>query len=172
MADEQQTETPTTGPEQPTQEQPESPKPQPPAREAETGDDGTDWKAEARKWESRAKENSSAAARLVEIEDANKTEAQRAADAQKSAEERAIAAEARVLRREVALEHSLSKDDAGLLDGITDEDAMRALAARLATPVAQRHGNTAPLEGATPSQPLNDDRLDFVQGLVANARTQ
>lgn len=170
MADEQQTET-VTDESQDVQEQPDAPKPQPPAQEAEKGEDGTDWKAEARKWESRAKENSTAAARLAEIEDASKTEAQRAADAQKAAEERAVAAEARALRREVALEHSLSKDDAALLDGVTDEDAMRALAARLATPVAQRHGNTAPLEGSTPSQPLNDDRMDFIQGLVANART-
>lgn len=46
----------------------------PPAQE-------TDWKAEARKWESRAKENSSAADRLAEIEEASKTEAQKQADA-------------------------------------------------------------------------------------------
>lgn len=179
MADEQQATEPTTATESPTGDaNPEAPKPQPPAREAEKGEEGTDWKAEARKWEARAKENSTAAARLAEIEDASKTEAQKAAEARKAAEERAIAAEARALRREVALDPkgdgsspALSAADAALLDGITDEDAMRALAARLATPV-QSHGNTAPVEGATPSQPLNDDRRTFVQGLVANARTQ
>ena len=104
----------------------DAPKPTPPAREA---DEGTDWKAEARKWEQRAKANADAATRLAQIEDASKTEAQRAAEAQAAAEERAAEAEARALRRDVALEHSLTKDDAALLDGITDEDVMRALAA-------------------------------------------
>src|SRR5690606_27453783 len=40
----------------------------------------TDWKAEARKWEARAKENSEAAKRLAEIEEASKTEAQKQAE--------------------------------------------------------------------------------------------
>jgi hypothetical protein len=53
----------------------------------------TDWKAEARKWETRAKENSTAASRLAEIEEASKTEAQKLAD-------RAAAAEARVAQFE------------------------------------------------------------------------
>lgn len=39
-----------------------------------------DWKAEARKWESRAKENSKAAARLAEIEESQKTEAEKTAE--------------------------------------------------------------------------------------------
>lgn len=39
-----------------------------------------DWKAEARKWEARAKENIEAARRLAEIEEANKSEAQKAAE--------------------------------------------------------------------------------------------
>lgn len=53
----------------------------------------TDWKAEARKWESRAKENSEAAKRLAEIEEASKSEAQKAAD-------RLAAAEAKVAQYE------------------------------------------------------------------------
>src|SRR5690606_24445139 len=39
-----------------------------------------DWKVEARKWEARAKENSDAARRLAEIEEASKTEAEKAAE--------------------------------------------------------------------------------------------
>lgn len=49
---------------------PESPTETPPARE-------TDWKAEARKWEERAKANKSAAEKLAEIEEANKTAEQK-----------------------------------------------------------------------------------------------
>lgn len=37
----------------------------------------TDWKAESRKWEARAKENSDAAARLAEIEEAKKSDDQK-----------------------------------------------------------------------------------------------
>lgn len=40
----------------------------------------TDWKAEARKWEQRAKENSAAAKRLAELEEAAKTEEQKRAE--------------------------------------------------------------------------------------------
>ena len=56
-------------------EQPQEP--QEPQEEAK----GTDWKSEARKWEARAKANNDAAARLQELEDAQKTEAQKQAEA-------------------------------------------------------------------------------------------
>ena len=76
--------------------------------------------------------------KLAEIEDANKTEIQRATEAATAAEQRAAEAEARALRREVALEVGLSKDDAAYLDALTDEDAMRSLAQRLAVAAAQK----------------------------------
>lgn len=91
-----------------------------------------DWKAKAREWEKRAKENSAAAARLAEFEESQKTEAQKAADRAATAELKATEAEAKVLRRDIALEHKLTSDDAALLDAVIDEGAMRALAARLA----------------------------------------
>lgn len=72
------------------------------------------------------------ARRLDEIDEASKTEAQKAAEKLAAAEKAAADAEARVLRRDLALEHKLSKDDAALLDTITDEASMKALAARLA----------------------------------------
>lgn len=78
----------------PAPQAPEAPKPTPPSTEGgkpeETGtgtppeapsQETTDWKSEARKWEERAKQNNSAAARLAEIEEANKTEAQKQAEA-------------------------------------------------------------------------------------------
>lgn len=66
----------------------------------------TDWKAEARKWEDRAKENSTAAARLADIEKANQTELEKAVEkakaegrteVQTSANARLVKAEARAL---------------------------------------------------------------------------
>jgi len=75
---------------EPQGETPNDPTP-PPAPAAPAQE--TDWKAEARKWESRAKENSEARQRLSEIEEASKSEAQKLAD-------RAAAAEAKVAQYE------------------------------------------------------------------------
>ena len=133
---------------------------EPAAAEApETEPQETDWKAEARKWESRAKDNltaakanEAAAKRLTAIEDAQKTAEQKAADAVTAAEKRATDAEARALRRDVALEHQLTAEDAALLDTITDEPAMRALAARLvqaAAPAGTRQPKPDRNQGGT-----------------------
>lgn len=112
------------------------------------------------------------AQRLDEIEDASKTEAQRAAEAQAAAEQRAAEAEARALRREVALDPAgdgttpaLSASDAALLDGITDEDAMRALAKRLAVKAPGSRTTYVPNEGANP-RPEPDERQSFADFLV------
>lgn len=72
------------------------------------------------------------ARRFDEIEEASKTAEEKAAERLAAAEKAAAAAEARATRREVALDHKLSKEDAALLDSISDEDTMRAFAARLA----------------------------------------
>lgn len=81
--------------------------------------------------------------RLDELEAAQKTAEEKAADREKAAIARAEQAEARALRREVALDPagdgslpSLSTADAALLDDLTDEDAMRRLASRLANAAA------------------------------------
>jgi hypothetical protein len=71
-----------------------------PAADPAQGD--TDWKAEARKWESRAKENSAAKKRLDELEEAAKTDLEKATSRAEAAEKRAAALEALALRREVA----------------------------------------------------------------------
>ena len=80
-----------------------------PEAPAETPAQETDWKAEARKWEARAKENlskvnelSPAAARLAEIEEASKTAEQKAAERLQAAEARASELERKADRAEVA----------------------------------------------------------------------
>lgn len=85
-------------------------------------EDTTDWKAQARKWEARAKENSAAAAKLAKLEDANKTELQKAADrataAEKARDEQAT--ELARLRLEAAIHrHAGNADPAKLLDSRT-----------------------------------------------------
>ena len=152
--------TPTPGDVAPPAQAPDVPAPEPKV-------DDTDWKAEARKWEQRAKENAPAAKRLAEIEEANKTEAQKAAEKMAAAEKRAAEAEAKVIRRELALEHKLTKEDAALLDTITDEDAMRALAARLsAGSDTKPSGLHVPGEGKTPSAPNADPKREFLRSLT------
>ena len=95
---------------------------QPDAEQADT----TDWVAEARKWEKRAKDNSAAAKRLATVEaelqkvtDADKTEAQKAADrATKAEQERdTLASELAALRMEQAVYRLAgTADPAALLD--------------------------------------------------------
>lgn len=129
--------------------------------------DTTDWQAEARKWEGRAKANIAAA----QERDALKAEKAAEADRATAAERRAAEAEARATRREVALEHGLTKDDAAVLDSITDEDAMRAVAARLSTRQADRQqqdGNLVSREGTTPPPPPPSELKTFVSELFAD----
>ncbi|MFI5833206.1 hypothetical protein ACIA5A_05965 [Micromonospora sp. NPDC051300] len=110
------------------------------------------------KYRTEAKVNADAARRLAEIEEANKSEAERSAERLAKAEQTAREAEARAVRREVALEHTLTKDDAALLDAITDEDAMRRLAERLAAGAGSRRSNHVPREGTSTSSGGSDER--------------
>lgn len=82
----------------------------------------TDWKAEARKWEARAKENSGAATRLAELENAQKTETQKLAERAEAAERKAADAELRSLRAEIAAEKGLTPGQAKRLQGATRDE--------------------------------------------------
>lgn len=97
--------------------------------------------------------------------DSGKTEAERVAERLAEVEQRAAQAEAKAVRRDVALEFRLSQDDASLLDAISDEKAMRALAGRLAGE-ADKKRNLVPREGNTPTGTGDDDRRDFLRRLT------
>lgn len=102
---------------------------------------------------------------LKAADNAGKTEAQQNAERLAAIEKRATDAEARVTRRDLALEHKLSKDDAALLDNLTDEAAMKALAARLAGE-SDKKRNHVPREGNNPTAGGADsDVREFVRGL-------
>jgi hypothetical protein len=81
------TPTPAPAPEVPPAQG--DPKPETPPAKPET-----DWRAEAKKWETRAKENKSAADKLAEIENANKSEAEKLQARAEAAEKRAADLEA------------------------------------------------------------------------------
>lgn len=93
----------------PTEPGTEAPTVEAPAQE-------TDWKAEARKWEDRAKANKSAAEKLAEIEEASKTADQKAAERLALAEKRAVELEQKADRAEVAAEKGIP---VGLIHGST-----------------------------------------------------
>lgn len=69
---------------------------------------------------------------LAAYEQAQMTETERAEARVKAAEERAAQLESANARKDVAIEYGLSADDAALLESLTDVDAMRRLADRLA----------------------------------------
>lgn len=126
----------------------------------------------AREWEKRAKANAEAAKRLSEIEESQKSEAQKAADSLAKAEERAKAAETKALSLSIATEHKLGAEDAALLAALPDEDSMQALAKRLAgqDEEQKKQGNRVPKEGTSTSTSPNgdDEKRELVRGLFAS----
>ena len=107
----------TTTPETGEQESTESPEQSP--RPTETVEF---WKSKAREQEKRAKDNADAAKRLAEIENAQKTEAQKATEALEEATQRAAAAESALLRYTVATEQGIPSQAVKFLTGSTREE--------------------------------------------------
>ena len=139
------TETPAAEPEAPAQEQ--QPKQE------------IDWKAKAREWETRAKANKAAADRLAEIEEASKTEAQKAADRLAAAEKEAATARQEAMRLRIATRFQISDEDADLFLTGSDEETLTRQAERLAGRASERkkQGNHVPREGESPAAPSSDD---------------
>jgi hypothetical protein len=125
----------------------------------------TDWKAEARKWEARAKENSGAASKLAEIEEANKSEAQRLQEQLASLQERAAAAERDKARLSVIAKHGIPAEYQELVHG-ADDEALEASASKvkaLITTTAQPQQSASfviPDEGGSPNLALNGDGIE------------
>lgn len=103
----------------------------------------TDWKAEARKWEARAKENAKAAEELQRIKDSQMTEAERL-------QKRAEVAEARVMQLEseaelASLAQAISEETGvplKLLKTCNDEGVMREMAREWAAQAQTVHAGT------------------------------
>lgn len=122
------------------------------------------WKQKAREQEKRAKANADAATRLAEIEEAQKSEAQKAADRVAQLEKEASSARAEALRFKVATKHGISDEDAELFLTATDEETLTRQAERLAArgkESAPTPGVYVPQSGHQPSAPaLNSDDLE------------
>lgn len=125
----------------------------------DTGAGGPDWKAEARKWESRAKSNADAAARLAELEDAQRTDDERLRLQLEEATRSSAEASEHLLRLEVALEKAPAGMDPARIRKLaerlrgSDRDEIAADAAELFAefdPPARVGGSTAPVEELRP----------------------
>lgn len=106
------------------------------------------------------------AARLDEIEEANKTETQRLADRLTEAERAAETARSEALRFKVASKFGVSDEDVDLFLTGTDEETLTKQAQRLSerTQDRKRNGNVVPREGAT-TTPQPDEMRAFTRNL-------
>lgn len=103
------------------------------------------------------------AAKLDEIEAANKSEIEKATEKATTAEQRAARAEAEALRWKVAAKHGVSDEDAELFLTGTDEATLTKQAERLSERASDRKksGNVVPKEGSTQTEPGGDPASDF-----------
>lgn len=134
---------------------------------------------EAAKYRTEAKANADAAARLAEIEEANKTEAQKLADRLAAAEAKAQEAELRALRSDVSREKGVPAE---LLSGTTAEE-LNAAADRLLAfrgeapkpPVAPRgdwQGNVGEPIGNGAAQLSREDLKGMSPDAIVKAKSE
>lgn len=99
---------------------------------------------EAAKYRTEAKANADAAKRLAEIEDANKSEVEKATQRIAVAEAARDAAHAEMIRFRVAAKYGISDDDADLFLTATDEESLTRQAERLAARNSEAASPRAP----------------------------
>jgi len=148
-----------------------APKVTPAQGEPATKTEEPDWKAEARKWEQRAKENKAAADRAAELEQAQMTEAEKAAQRLSAAEAEAATVPQKVtdaLRTHLIDLHSIEADDAELFLTATTPDLLLKQVTRLveAKGAGRKSSILAPREGDNPRPAGTDDRREFVRRLT------
>lgn len=119
----------------------------------------TDWKAEARKWEQRAKSNRDELDQLK----ATATDAEQASSELASLKQQMTELKAANDRKDVAIEFKLSKEDAALLSAVTDVEAMRTIADRL----SKKPTGYVPNEGTQSPAPEDEARM-FVRRLAGS----
>jgi len=112
------------------------------------------WKSHSRTWETRAKENKAAADRIKEIEDANKTELEKAQERLAELEAELNNSKQSALRSSIIAEFKVDPEDAEIFLTAQDEETLRRQAQRLAEKTAQQNKskkvtlNNSDIEGA------------------------
>ncbi len=128
---------------------------------------------ESAKYRTEAKANADAAKRLAEIEEAQKTEAERTADKLRELEAQRDGAVQEALRFKVASKFGINDEDVDLFLTGTDEETLTKQAERLAqrTSDKKKQGNHVPREGTTPREPAEDEMRAFTRQLFDQAGT-
>ena len=144
-----------------------------PAQEPDAGESkDIDWVAQARKWEQRAKDANKrvkelepVAAKAVELEEASKSELQKAQERAEAAERALAEATATAARAEVAAAKGVP---VALLSGDTREALEASADALLAfRDETARKGNYAPSEGRTSNIDKGGELREFTRNLFA-----
>lgn len=127
------------------------------------------WKQKAREQEKRAKDNATAAQRLAEIEDAQKSESEKVAERIAKAEAEVASVPAKVadaLREHLVALHEIDKDDAELFLTATEPELLLKQVTRLVGQSDKRKKtNVVPREGQTSSSSGDDEVREFARGL-------
>jgi hypothetical protein len=106
------------------------------------GSPETDWKAEARKWEARAKADHDAANQWREFESSQKSEYEKLADQLAQTKAEASEASTKLLKFEVATQKGIPAEALDLLNGSTREELERAADKLLSLIADQSKPNT------------------------------
>jgi ATP-dependent Clp protease ATP-binding subunit ClpA len=127
--------------------------------------DETDWKAKARQWETRAKENAGAARRLAELEEASKSDLQKAIDRAETAERRIAEVELSAARAEIAATSGVPLE---ALRGSNREELEAHAETLKALLTAQPRGPVVSNPGGIPANAGGGDERAFARALFGN----
>lgn len=132
------------------------------------GETGTDWKAEARKWEKYAKENAEAKKELDALRAAQMTEQERLVQRAEQAERELADARAAIQHsKDVAEIAAKSGVPAALLEFCADRDAMEQFAEQFGTAAPQLHSApAAPQSRAVRDEKAGATNADVFASLV------
>lgn len=127
------------------------------------------WKQKAREQEKRAKDNAVAAKRLSELEESQKSEAEKVADRIAKAEAEVASVPAKVadaLKAHLVELHQIDADDAELFLTATEPDLLLKQVSRLVGQQDKRKPkNYVPREGGNPSATETSDMREFARNL-------
>jgi len=125
---------------------------------------------EAARYRTEAKANADAAKRLAEIEDAQKSEAEKAAERIATLERQVADAEVAATRSRIASEYRIDAADADLFLTASDEEGLRAQAKRLTERDLDllKNGNRAPRGSQTNPPTGEDERRQFADFLTGH----
>lgn len=124
-----------------------------------------DWKAKARDWEKRAKENKAAADKLAELEESKKSETQKLQEQLAELQAKNSQAERDRERLAVIAKHGIPEEYHDLVHG-SDADALEASAAKVKSLIQanaqpqQAASFVIPDEGGSPNLALNGDGIE------------